>query len=218
MPSRHERLVAALATFGLVACSEPPPIVAPPPPKPPPVERKDALDQLNDDQLFVYELQEDYSTWAARRGTCASEGACWAAGRCSPTPEGRCAARTVMDCLWSYGCARLGLCTPKDDNCRRGPEPYYPSLINVEGGHSEQVNAFLFERPITAQGLRNHYCSPVPLGPGPYPSRNLLGCRYSQACGVHERCLLEAGQCRHEAGLVAPQTRPPESFSALAAE
>lgn len=219
MPSRPERHVAPLfAAAALLACGETPPVVTPPQIEPQPVEPEDTLREMTDDQVLVYELQEDYASWAARRGRCASDPGCLVAGRCSPTPEGRCVARTAMDCLWGYSCARLGLCTPDGGSCRRGPPPYYGSLIGVEGGHSEQVNAFLFERPITAKGLRNHYCSSVPLGPPPYPSRNLLGCRFSQACGIHERCLLEAGECRHQDSLVAPPAgKAPEAFSSTAA-
>ncbi|MBI4956909.1 MAG: hypothetical protein HY908_33140 [Myxococcales bacterium] len=205
---------AFIFTVCLLGCSDPRPVVAPPLLAP-----YNPLADLGDEQLFVYEIQEDYSSWAARRGRCATDPWCWGAGLCSPTDSGACAARTIMDCLWSNACARAeGPCTVHNGRCVLGGAPFNPQLVTVEGGHNERITGFLFERPIIARALRMYYCVSAPLGPPPYRSRNLLGCRFSQACAEHELCLLDAGECRPRSeGLRASaQASPPELFPARA--
>lgn len=188
------------------------------------------LDALDDDQLFLYELQEDYASWAARRESCASTYRCWTSGWCSPSPEG-CRAETSMDCLWSADCAmRWHRCTVEDGKCVLTKDRFYPHLSqHPTGGHGERMIGFLFERPVLNRTLHIRLCS-IPLESPPYRARNLLACRWSEACLVKALCRLDAGTCRvdpyfHEVRFERPPdsvfpptiAEPPEIFSAEAA-
>lgn len=188
------------------------------------------LDALNDDQLFLYELQEDYASWAERRGTCAASDPCWVYGSCSPSPEG-CRAKTSMDCLWSSYCAmRWHHCTVKDGKCVLTEDRFYPWMSqHPEGGHGERVVGYLFDRPVLNRTLHFGLCS-IQLEPPPYEARNLLACRWSEACLMKAMCRLDEGTCRvdpffHELRFERPpdsvvpptKTGPPDIFSAEAA-